>query len=218
MLTSFPLESPPVCAARPASDLGLLESLSDTDLALALLERDPRAYRVAWQRFLPLVRGMAGRAFGRGPETEEVVQEIFFCLFRRVHTLRSPVALRAFVMAVATRTLSHERRRRRPRYVVASDSDERAADALRVAADPAASHAFLRFRQLLSRLREREREAFLLHYVQGLQDAEVADVLGVSAPTARRRFTRARKRIDLWASRDAFLADYLDQGRCQSTA
>ncbi|HVY29540.1 MAG TPA: sigma-70 family RNA polymerase sigma factor [Polyangiaceae bacterium] len=189
-----------------------LASASDADLARALLAQEPAAFRVAWQRFMPLVRGMAGRAFGRGAETEEVVQEIFFCFFRRVSTLRDPVALRAFVMAVASRTLSHERRRRRPRLLLVPAGEDQIAKAPGLSLDPTANQAFLRFRELVLRLRQREREAFVLRYVEGMDADEVAGKLGVSTPTARRSFRKARQRIDLWAGRDSFLSEYVQHG------
>jgi RNA polymerase sigma-70 factor (ECF subfamily) len=188
-----------------------LAKASDAELARALIDGQPEAYEVAWQRFMPLVSGMTRRVFGRGPDRDDVVQEICFCLFRRVQTLRDPVALRAFVIAVAARTLSHERRRRKVRFLAASEGEERAAEAMRITSDPAAKHAFLSLQQLVARLRRRERMAFVLRYVEGMDAAEVAAILGVSAPTARRSFSRAWKLINLWAGRDPFLADYLRQ-------
>lgn len=193
---------------QPAELIDLCRA-SDADLARALIERRPEAHPVAWQRFLPLVSGMVHRAFGRGSDFEDVVQEVFFCLFRRIHTLRDPVALRAFVIAIASRTLSHERRRRRRKFRMNSETEERSPDLLSVSADPASKHAFLILQGLVARLRQRERTAFVLRFVEGMDAAEVALRLGVSAPTARRSFSRAFQRISLWAGRDPFLADYL---------
>jgi RNA polymerase sigma factor (sigma-70 family) len=189
-----------------------LSEASDEELARALLVGHPDARHVTWQRFSPLVSRMARRVFPRHEDAEEVVQEIFLCLFRRVHTLRVPVAFRGFVMAIAKRTLSHERRRRRLRFYQASEDEQRTADVLSVAADPAAKHALLGLEQLIARLRYRERNAFMLRFVEGMDAAEVGARLGVSAPTARRSFARAWKRINVWASRDPFLADYLRAG------
>ena len=59
---------------------------------------------------------MVRRVFGRNGDADEVVQEVFLCLFRRVHTLRAPAAFRAFVIAITKRTMSHEQRRRRERF------------------------------------------------------------------------------------------------------
>ena len=181
-------------------------------LAQALLANEPDAYRVAWQRFMPMVRRKVRRVFGSGVDSEEVIQEVFFCVYRRVHTLRDPLALRAFVMAVAARTVSHERRRRRLRFPQALESEERDAQELRIPANPAAKHACASLKRLLGRLRQREREAFVLRFVEGMDAAEVAAALGVSAPTARRSLSRASKRITLWAGRDPFLADFVLRG------
>jgi RNA polymerase sigma-70 factor (ECF subfamily) len=207
-MPAFPTVEPR--AAQPGQhQLSTLAGASDADLALAMMEGNLLAHRVAWQRFMPLVRGMVRRAFGREAETDDVIQEIFLCLFQRVHTLREPMALRAFVMAIASRTLHHQRRQRRSRYHVVLESSEQATEALVLSVDAATKHAFINFTDLVRRLRKRERVAFILRYVEGMDAAEVGDALGVSAPTARRSFLSAWRRINVWASRDPFLANYL---------
>ena len=69
-------------------------------------------------------------------------------------------------------------------------------------------NAWLRLERLLDRLQPRERRTFLLHHVEGMNAAEIALALGVSVPTVRRSLAHARERIDTWAQRDAFLAEY----------
>jgi RNA polymerase sigma-70 factor (ECF subfamily) len=157
---------------------------------------------------------MTRRSIGFGPDGDDLVQEVFLCVFRRVHTLRDPLALRSFVSAVAARTLSHERRQRRARFFEATEQEMRAAEALRVNADPAAKHAFCSLKQLLNRLRQRERDAFVLRFVEGMNAEEVAARLRVSTSTARRSFVHAWQQLSIWAARDPFLADYL--GRASS--
>jgi len=196
----------------PAVPLSPLSEASDEEVARALLMGHPEARHVTWQRFSPLVRRMARRFFSRPEDAQEVVHEVFLCLFLRVHTLRAPVAFRAFVIAITKRTLSYERRRRRLRFCQASDEEQRTSGALSLAADPAAKHALLGLEQLVLRLRRRERNAFIMRFIEGMDAVEVGEMLGVSAPTARRSFARARKRINDWASRDPFLADYLRNG------
>jgi RNA polymerase sigma-70 factor, ECF subfamily len=197
---------------QPAADKATVrrfETASDEELARALLARDADAQRVAWQRFSPLVRRMVRRVFNRIADAQEVVQEVFLCLFRRVHTLREAVAFRAFVIGITRRTLSHELRRRRVRFYQASEGEQSNAAALRVTADPAAKHALINLQLLLARLRQRERCAFMLRFVDGMDADEVGAQLGVSAPTARRSSARAWKRINGWAKQDPFLSDYL---------
>lgn len=195
-------------AARAAQEkLGLA---SDAELGHALIGGDPDAFDVAWRRFLPIVRHIVGRQLGAASEIDDAVQEVFLTLFKRIRVLREPAALRAFVIGITVRTVSYERRRRGNRSYSSWEAED-AFGALRITADPAAKHAFVSLQHLVARLRERDRVAFMLRFVQGMDSEEIGQVLGVSALTARRSFCRARERLNLWASRDRFLADYLPE-------
>ena len=184
---------------------------SDADLAQALLAKQPDAAALVRQRFLPLIRRMLGRAFGggAGAETEDLEQEVFLNLFSTIHGLRHPEAFRAFVITITKRTLGHALRRRRARAHLAIEHDEQAGEVIGEVGDATARHAFFHFQRLLGRLRERERQAFILRFVARLEAEEIAEALGVSLPTARRSFARAWRRMTAWAGRNPFLREYL---------
>lgn len=186
-----------------------LSTCTDAELAAALIAADPSASAVAWRRFVPLVSRMARRALGSGEEVEDIVQDVFSTLFRAVHRLREPEALRAFVITVTKRVLGHELRKRRLRAHLSTDLGLQLGDTIGDRGDPATHHAYIHFRLLLGRLKERERRAFILRFVACMDAPEVAHTLGVSVPTARRAFSRAQSRLTLWAGRHAFLSDYL---------
>lgn len=181
---------------------------TDAQLGQALITGHPDAPTVAWRRFLPLVRRMLRRALGDRNEVEDVAQAVFLCFFRRVHSLRDPLALRAFVIGIALRVVHEEvRRRRRQRRDAQTQALED--DHVVVAADAVPKHAFANLHRLVQRLKHRERAAFMLRFVEGLDTAEVAEALGVSEPTARRSFSRAHRLVMTWAQHDPFLVDYL---------
>jgi RNA polymerase sigma-70 factor, ECF subfamily len=182
---------------------------SESELAAALIAGDPEAPRLIWQTFLPLVRGMSRRALGPGPEVDDAVQEVFCCLFRGAHRLRAPEAFRGFLITITKRALGHEVRRRRARSRLVTPSELHVAEAVGQWNDPATPHAYRHFELLLGRLKERERRAYVLRFVERMDIPEVAESLGVSIPTARRAFTRAQARMTLWAGRHPFLSDYL---------
>jgi RNA polymerase sigma factor (sigma-70 family) len=189
------------------------EHCSDTDLARALLAKRPEAALLVQQRFQPLIRGMLRRTLGATHETEDVEQEVFLNLFSTVYGLRHPAAFRAFVITVTKRTLGHALRRRRARAHMAVESEQQASELIGDVGDAAARHAFFHFHRLLERLRERERAAFILRFVERLEAEEIAEALGVSLPTARRSFVRAWQRMVVWASRSPFLREYLSVAR-----
>jgi RNA polymerase sigma-70 factor (ECF subfamily) len=186
------------------------EHCSDTDLARALLAKQPEAALLVQQRFQPLIRRMLRRTLGVTHEAEDVEQEVFLNLFSTVYGLRHPAAFRAFVITVTKRTLGHALRRRRARAHMAVESEQSASELIGDVGDAAARHAFFHFHNLLERLRERERAAFVLRFVERLEAEEVAEVLGVSLPTARRSFARAWERMVVWAGRNPFLREYLN--------
>jgi RNA polymerase sigma factor (sigma-70 family) len=144
-------------------------------------------------------------------ELEDVQQEVFTSLFRRVSTLRDPLALRPFVIAITLNTVKYERRRRRRRSRIQLIADPAQ---LNIAGrdQPASNLAFGHFMALVRQLAEREQTTFVYRFIERMTVAQIASAMGISEPTARRSFSRAWARMQKWAARDPFLNDYL-QGR-----
>jgi RNA polymerase sigma-70 factor, ECF subfamily len=197
--------------ASPSSTVEPLSRTDDATLASALIEKNSAAPRVAWVRFSPLVRRMLRRSLGPKHEVEDVVQNVFLCLFQRVHTLRDPLALKAFVIAITVRMIRYEVRRARVRRLVGLSRTAELPDLRVVNADSGSRHALIHFYRILDRLNARDRTAFVLRFIEGMDAAEVAAAMAVSVPTARRCFTRAWERVTLLAQRDPFLVDYLSK-------
>ena len=107
------------------------------------------------------------------------------------------------------RTARYEIRRARVRRWVGLSRTAELPDLRVVNADTSSQHALIHFYRALNRINERDRTAFVLRFIEGMEAAEVAAALDVSIPTARRCFTRAWERITFFAQRDPFLVDYL---------
>ncbi len=180
--------------------------LDDASIARLLLEGDDRAPRVAWQRYAPMVHRMLKRAFGPEHEVDDLVQEVFLTLFRRVHTLREPQALRGFVIAVTAHAIRYELRRRRAlRWLRLGDLP----DAPATDCDLDSREAVVRLYRILDRQGSDDRTVFVLRYLEGLPLDEVSQALGVSLATTKRRVDRAWRRVVASASRDDALAEYV---------
>jgi RNA polymerase sigma-70 factor (ECF subfamily) len=186
-----------------------LTTVEDADLARALMERHPEAPRAVWTRFSPLVRRIVRRSFGPEHEVEDLVQDVFASLFAKPERLREPAAFRAFIVSITLHNVSYELRRRRVRRWVGLTQTSELPDIRVVESNPESREALIRFYRILDGVRDRDRLAFILRYVDGMEVADVAKAMSTSVPTARRCFTRAHKRVSMLASRDPFLADYL---------
>ena len=69
------------------------------------------AQQEVWYRFAPMVHGLLRRSLSPRHDHDDLVQEVFLRVFRRLHTLEKPSALRSFVYSVAVRVVSEEIRR-----------------------------------------------------------------------------------------------------------
>jgi RNA polymerase sigma-70 factor (ECF subfamily) len=184
-----------------------LGEADDASIARILIEGDRSAPRVAWHRFAPMVHRMLKRAFGPEHEIDDLVQDVFLTLFARVHTLREPQALRAFLIAITAHTIRYELRRKAAlRWLRFGEP----ADAKAVDADLDSREAVVRLYRILDRLGSDDRTAFVLRFMEGLELTEVSHALGVSLATAKRRLARAWRRVVIGAQRDGALVEYLD--------
>jgi len=180
--------------------------LDDASLARVLIEGDPRASRLAWQRFAPMVHGMLKRAFGPEHDVDDLVQDVFLTLFKRVHTLREPQAIRAFVISITAHSIQYELRRRTAlRWLRLGDLP----DAPAAASDLDAREAVARLYRILDRQGTQDRTVFCLRYLEGLELVDVSQALGVSLATTKRRAARAWRRVVASASRDDALVAYV---------
>jgi len=181
----------------------------DISIVMALRAGEPQAARALWLRFEPLVSQVLRRLVGPGPHVEDLAQDVFMTMFRRVHRLRDPTAVRSFIVSIAKFTARQERRKlwisRQP---VGDGLHEPASEPVSTP-DVDAREGLLRLAEILAGLRTRERSAFVLRFIEGKGISETASELGVSVATVKRRLTRARSRIVMVARRDPALAPYL---------
>ena len=126
------------------------------------------------------------KALGPGIEIEDLTQEVFLRVFRRLPSLRDPSALRAFVLAVAMNVLKWEIRRRWVGRRVRLSGTGTLPDVESTPADAEARHALRRCYLILDSLPTKERLAFVLRYMEGMTIDEVGEALRVSISTAKR--------------------------------
>lgn len=123
------------------------------------------------------------------PTAEDVVQEAFLALHRRVSALRDPDAALGYVRAaVVNRSRSTIRRRqvsRKHLHLAEPDPAPGADRPLELAEDQRAALAAVRG------LPRRQQEVLVLRYWSGLSEAEIAAALGVSAGTVKTSASRA---------------------------
>lgn len=183
--------------------------LCDADLVREALAGDARAPRAIWDRYAPLARRIVGRSLGPQCDFEDVVQDIFLGLFKNLPALRDPSALRAFLISICLRRIRQEIRKRRLRRLFTLSPTPELSDMRSVSIDDESRQTLLCLYRMLERLPWRERAAFALRHIDGMELEEISAALGVSTPTVRRSLAKANERLGRWSRADEKLSFYL---------
>ena len=168
---------------------------TDTELVEALCAKQAWAEVAVWRRYAGLVHQVAHRSLGSRPDAEDILQQVFFCLFTRIGTLQKPSALRSFVFSITVRTLKAELRRRKIRRWVTLSATGELPDASIPEVDPATVQLLRRFYRVLDRLGAEDRTIFVLRHIQEMTLEEVAEVTALSLATVKRRLQKSSQTV-----------------------
>ena len=177
----------------------------DQELLTALREREPTAAEALITAYGDRAYRLAARITGNRRDAEEAVQDAFWSVLRKIDTFRGDSALGSWVYRIISNA-AYEKIRRRPREVLDGSlhegvlpwhGDGRHAGSIRdwsAGIDDPAMQTELRavLNAAVSGLPDHLRVAMVLHDVEGLSMAEVAEMLAISVPTAKARAHRAR--------------------------
>ena len=188
---------------------GSAASIDDLELADALVAGEAWAATATWNKHAPMVSRFLQRALGPHADVEDLTQEVFVSLFAGARALRHREALRSYIYSIAVRTLRWELRRRRARAIFHLSGFDQLPDHPVPALDAESRQALRRFYAILDRLSVQERTAFVLRHMEGCKLTEVAEALGISLATAKRRLARAGTTVARFVDRDPALAAYV---------
>lgn len=186
-----------------------LSADDDVFLARSLIEGRSEAALSAWRRFHPLVETTLRRMLGPGGDLQDLTQEVFLRFFSKVGELKKVESLRPFVMAIAIRRAQEEIKRRRVRRWFAPILGDTIMGSTTTEMDPETREAIVHLYRVIDRLNVMDRTIYVLRYIEGLEQAQISDTLGVSVSTVRRRLDRLAKRVNHMMSRDPVLAEYV---------
>ena len=162
-------------------------------LVLRCQAGDESAFNRLMERFggrtLAHLRGLLG------DDAEDVQQEVWLTVYRRISALSNPRAFRTWLFQTTRhRAIDFLRARKREREIVdevASEIDEAV-----VPADTLASVDQSALAAALEQLSPAHREVLLFRYQEEMSYAEIAVVLGCSIGTVRSRLHHARRRLE----------------------
>lgn len=171
--------------------------LDDEALAAAASSGDQAAYTELYQLYAGRVYARLTQLVGPSSDREDLLQQVFFELYRALPRFRAESSISTFIHGIAVHVaLDHlRRRRRRPQDFTGVELDEMI-DAGATPEDRATRRDELgHILALLERIKPRKRIAFALVAIAGLSLDEAATLLDVSVDVVKQRVLRARREL-----------------------
>jgi RNA polymerase sigma-70 factor (ECF subfamily) len=187
MLTSSLSDAPPLEGSGNHSPAGATQDRVQDDAGLIrrVAAGDEEAFRVLYARHTAAVYGTLCRLVGRASDASDLMQETWLRAVRHLALFRGQSAFRTWLTGIAL-NVYREWRRRHAREVAGTDADVRPS--------PAASRdEIAAIGQVLASLPYEQREAIVLHDIEGFTHEEIAAALEIEPGTSKSRLSRARR-------------------------
>jgi len=182
---------------------------SDSRVVQAAMRNDRRACFVIWSRYASLVERLVRRFLGPGPDYQDVCQEVFLRIFKRLGELRDPAALRGFVVSVTLGVARNEARRRRVRSIVGLVADEAMPQVPTSPGQGEAREATRALYRMLDTLGAEDRSLFVARFAEKMELVEVAAAHRMSLSTVKRRLARLTARVNAHVQSNPVLREYV---------
>ena len=158
------------------------------DLVRRVRDGDGEAFAGLVRRYLRAARAVALAELGEPSDAEDACQDAFLTALERLEECRRPERFGGWLMQIVRNRARNLRRSRNVRATVSLDEIASGAPG------PSAERVELRDRleRALAELPAVQREIVLLHDLEGLRHAEIADALGMTEGASRVSLHRAR--------------------------
>lgn len=150
---------------------------------------DPRALEALIERYGPRLRYFLRRILGAAGDPDDLLQEVWIDVFRKIHRLRSPSSFRSWLYRIARDRAFAELRRRRklPRSIDSIPVEPEAAPAPEFTAEDAD-----RIHAGLELIGPEHREVLLMRFLEDMSYEEMAEATGCPVGTVRSRLHYAK--------------------------
>jgi RNA polymerase sigma-70 factor (ECF subfamily) len=162
----------------------------------------PSSFEEAYRDHAQTVARWARRLGGSEIDVEDVVQEVFLVVSRRLSGFRGEARFTSWLFEITRKIVANHRRRQRWRFWRSGNQleNQRSLDrALSPALDPAAElerqQTIAFFYRALDHLPEKYRTVLVLYEIEGMSTQAIADLCHLNLSTVKVQLARARARF-----------------------
>jgi RNA polymerase sigma-70 factor, ECF subfamily len=176
------------------------QSAIDLELAQAVAAGDPEAFEQLYRKYYKRVYSLCLRMLGDPTLAEDMAQEVFLQVFRKIGSFRGDSAFTTWLHSLTVNQVLMHFRKRGVKLEHTADEEEFA----NVVDTPLQSTRRisiidrLALDKAIAQLAPGYRTVFVLHDVEGYEHEEIAEMLGISVGTSKSQLHKARMRLRDW--------------------
>jgi RNA polymerase sigma-70 factor, ECF subfamily len=192
--TTYPLWSSAGHTADAKIDI---KELTDRALAQASAEGDMQAFEELYQRHNRRVYSLCLRMTQNVSEAEDLAQEVFIQLFRKIGSFRGESAFTTWLHRMTVNQVLMHFRKRSVKLEHTTEEGETPVQIVRGTENPNQMPVVDRIAldKAIGQLPPGYRTVFVLHDVEGHEHEEVARILGCSVGTSKSQLHKARMKL-----------------------
>jgi RNA polymerase sigma-70 factor (ECF subfamily) len=171
---------------------------SNADLIMRAKQGEEEAFETLFHQHKQRVYSLCLRMIGNTAEAQELTQEAFLQVFRKIHTFRGDSAFSTWLYRLSMNIVLMRLRKKSLNELPLEDGDSEDEPRKEIAvADLTLQGSIdrLNLQRAVAQLPPGYRQAFVLHDVQGYEHNEIAAMLGFSVGNSKSQLHKARMRL-----------------------
>jgi RNA polymerase sigma-70 factor (ECF subfamily) len=181
----------------PPAEVSVDSAASDLELCRLAAGGSLPAFELLYQRYHRRTYSLCLRMTNSQTEAEDLTQEVFIQLFRKVGSFRGDSAFSTWLHRLTINQVLMHFRRRSVKNEKTSETGEMPEQTVSGTADPNRMPVIDRIalKNAIGELPNGYRSVFILHDVEGFEHEEVAKMLGISVGTSKSQLHKARLKL-----------------------
>lgn len=167
---------------------------TDLELAQKAAAGDMASFEQLYHRHMRRVYALCLRMTANATEAEDLTQEVFTHLFRKIGSFRGESAFTTWLHRLTVNLVLMHFRKRQSRPEFTSQDEETPDEIVRGTENPNTMPVIdrLALEKAITQLSPGYRSVFVLYDVEGYEHEEIAQMLGISVGTSKSQLHRAR--------------------------
>lgn len=166
------------------------QSYSESDLLEGCIKGDRKMQYELYNRFAPKMYGVCLRYAGNAEEAEDILQESFIKVFRKITSYRGDGSFEGWVRRIFVNTAIEYYRKKTYLQPITEQEEATVEGKYLSVLDSLAEKDIIKLVQQLS---PGYRTVFNMYVIEGYTHKQIADLLGISEGTSKSQLSRAKQ-------------------------